>query len=185
MTTRRLALGLGAVVLALAAALGLALLGRSAPPPAGAVDSVTCGYWADGDRGSGSALSAVPKHPPANNARAVMWHAGAWRICIDRTKQTIYLKSDIGMCLGVNSGEAAWQNCNGGQSQAWALRALTGVAGGYRVSNRQFGGVLCAEANANGSHILSNAASAGCSKGHKTWQWVTSPARVREFEGRA
>jgi hypothetical protein len=155
----------------------LAATGCTAAAPAVAAQhrTVTCGYWVDGNNfPNDGALSARPGHTPANNELAHVEGTGAWQVCYDTGNLTFYLKADIGACLGINSGQAAWQNCDTVQSQEWTLGSKDPLTGKRRVHNRAAGGVLCAEGPPP-SNILSNAASIGCSNNHMMWGWASQP----------
>jgi hypothetical protein len=140
--------------------------------------TVTCGYWVDHSTYPGDgALSARPGHTPANNELAHVEGSGAWQVCYDSGSLTFYLKADIGACLGINSGQAAWQNCDTVQSQEWTLGSPDPLTGTRRVHNRAAGGVLCAEGPPP-ANLLSNAASSGCRpKNHMEWAWASQPQR--------
>ena len=173
---KRLLLGLVLV----AVGLGLFLVTRSTPAPVAlaARHAPTCGFWADdATYPNDGSLSARPGHPPSNNELAHVEGSGAWQVCYDPSSLTFYLKADIGMCLGINSGEAAWQNCDTVQSQEWTLGPKDALTGARRVHNRWAGGVLCAEGPPP-AHILSNAASTGCRpKSFMSWLWASQPQR--------
>jgi len=147
-------------------AIGVAVLGFSAAPAAGAAISYppghahrsTCGaFWHDGSNGEGSSTSLVPGSSPSAGDKVVQAGSDAWRIRYDGNDGSLYPCAAPGFCYRSNSTHhVVLAACNRNHAdQQWTQIVRNGIS---QFENAGDGRLLAASGGIGTQDVTSNSA---------------------------